>query len=264
MVNLTPPSSSCSMPSTTHVLTRDCEAARPPLAPNLQYDCSMKTLLVVIAVSSVAFAQSATSGANANPLSAGAKYMYNLTKQNLLKSAQEMPEANYSFKPVDTVRSFGQIVGHLADAQYEFCASVVGDGKQPPGIEKSKTTKADLIQALQDGFAYSDQAYNSMTDALNNFREGKRLTAIMGGHQLERAAPAYASVVRMAKTLAEGGYVVTSGGGPGAMEASHLGACYAGTSETTTPKSPRFCASWAGCSGRGATTRRPKRSSIRG
>jgi uncharacterized damage-inducible protein DinB len=124
----------------------------------------MKTLLVVIAVSAVpAFAQSQAS--NANPLSGGAKYLYNLTKNNLLKSAQEMPEANYSFKPVDTVRSFGQLVGHVADAQYEFCASVVGDGKQPPGIEKSKTTKADLIQALQDGFAYCDQAYNSLTDA---------------------------------------------------------------------------------------------------
>jgi uncharacterized damage-inducible protein DinB len=53
----------------------------------------------------------------------------------------------------------------VADSQYEFCAAVVGDGKQPPGIEKSKTSKADLIQALKDAFAYCDQAYNKMTDA---------------------------------------------------------------------------------------------------
>jgi uncharacterized damage-inducible protein DinB len=63
------------------------------------------------------------------------------------------------------VRSFGQIVGHVADAQYEFCSAVIGDGKQPPGIEKSKTTKADLVQALQDAFAYCDPAYDNMTDA---------------------------------------------------------------------------------------------------
>lgn len=126
----------------------------------------MKTLLAVIALSSVqAFAQSATAGSNPNPLSAGAKYMYNMSKNDVLKSAQEMPEANYSFKPVDTVRSFGQLVGHVADAQYEFCSSVVGDGKQSPGIEKSKTSKADLIQALQAAFAYCDQAYNGLTDA---------------------------------------------------------------------------------------------------
>jgi uncharacterized damage-inducible protein DinB len=126
----------------------------------------MKPLLLVIAVSAVpVFAQTASSPSMANPLSGGAKYMYNMSKNDLLKSAQEMPEANYSFKPVDSVRSFGQLVGHVADAQYEFCAAVIGDGKQPPGIEKSKTTKADLIQALQDGFAYCDQAYNAMTDA---------------------------------------------------------------------------------------------------
>jgi len=115
-----------------------------------------------------AFAQSSTSGGpapNPNPLSAGTKYMYGMSKDDLLKSAEEMPEENYSFKPVSTVRTFGQLVGHVADAQYEFCAAIIGDGKQPPGIEKSKTTKADLVQALKDGFAYCDQAYSSMNDA---------------------------------------------------------------------------------------------------
>jgi uncharacterized damage-inducible protein DinB len=88
-----------------------------------------------------------------------------MSKNNLLKSAEEMPEENYSFKPVSTVRSFGELVGHVADAQYEFCSAVIGDGKQPPGIEKSKTSKADLIAALKDAFAYCDPAYNGMTDA---------------------------------------------------------------------------------------------------
>ena len=126
----------------------------------------MKTLLLFLAVSTVpVFAQSASAGASANPLSGGAKYLYNLSKNDVLKAAQEMPEANYSFKPVDTVRNFGQVVAHVADAQYEFCSAVVGDGKQSPGIEKNKTTKADIIQGLQDAFAYCDQAYNGLTDA---------------------------------------------------------------------------------------------------
>ena len=134
------------------------------MALNLQYDCTMKTLLVAVVLSTLpAFAQSASS--SANPLSGGAKYLYEHSKSDVLKSAQEMPEANYSFKPVDSVRSFGQLVAHVADAQYEFCAPVVGDGKQSPGIEKNKTSKADIIQALQDAFAYCDQAYNAMTDA---------------------------------------------------------------------------------------------------
>lgn len=124
----------------------------------------MKKLLVAFSLAGLqVFAQS--SGSTSNPLSASTKHLYSMTKNDLLKSAQEMPEANYSFRPVETVRTFGQLVGHVADAQYEFCSAVVGDGKQPPGVEKSKTSKADLIQALQDAFAYCDQAYNAMTDA---------------------------------------------------------------------------------------------------
>jgi len=120
----------------------------------------MKKLIVILSIAGAqCFAQS-----NADPLSAGAKMLYNITKNDVLKSAGEMPEADYSFKPVGTVRSFGELVGHVADGQYEFCSVVLG-GKQPPSIEKSKTTKADLIQALQDAFTYCDGAYNGMTDA---------------------------------------------------------------------------------------------------
>lgn len=121
--------------------------------------------LSVSAAAACLLALPAFSQSPANPLSGGAKFLYNITKDDVLKSAQEMPEGNYSFKPVSTVRSFGELVGHVADAQYEFCAPVVGDGTKSPGIEKNKTSKADLIQALQEAFAYCDKAYDNMTDA---------------------------------------------------------------------------------------------------
>jgi len=111
-----------------------------------------------------AFAQDqpAVSG---NPLTSGTKMIYGIAKSDLLKSAEEMPEANYSFKPVSTVRSFGELVGHVADGQYEFCSPVAGDSTKHPSIEKSKTSKADLIAALKEGFAYCDKVYAGMTDA---------------------------------------------------------------------------------------------------
>lgn len=100
-----------------------------------------------------------------NPLSAGTKGLYTMAKTNLVRAAEKMPEENYAFKPSPDVRSFGQLVGHVADASYMFCSAVLGE--QPPvrGIEKGKTTKADLVQALKDGFAYCDKAYDGMTDA---------------------------------------------------------------------------------------------------
>jgi len=55
-----------------------------------------------------------------NPLSTWNKFAYARVKGILLKSAEKMPEESYGFKPVDTVRSYGQIVGHVADAQYTF------------------------------------------------------------------------------------------------------------------------------------------------
>lgn len=100
-----------------------------------------------------------------NPLSTETKGLYDMVKGNLIKAAAKMPEENYAFKPTPDVRSFGQLVGHVADAQYLFCAPVKGEANPAPGIEKSKTTKADLEKALAAAFAYCDAVYSSMTDA---------------------------------------------------------------------------------------------------
>lgn len=101
----------------------------------------------------------------ANPLSAWNKLAYARVKGILLKSAEKMPEENYAFKPVDTVRSYGQIVGHVADAQYLFCSLALGEKNPAPDVEHTKTSKVDLIAALNTAFAYCDKAYDGLTDA---------------------------------------------------------------------------------------------------
>jgi len=83
----------------------------------------------------------------------------------LTAAAEKMPEENYSFKPTPDVRSFGQLVGHLADAQYYFCGLAAGETKSPPGVEKSKTGKAELIAALKEAVAYCSKTYAGMTDS---------------------------------------------------------------------------------------------------
>src|SRR5947209_14237119 len=99
----------------------------------------MRTFLLWLVVpAAVACAQD-------NPLSAFNKRAYGQITSWVLSSAEKMPEENYSFKPTDSVRSFGQLVGHVADAQYLFCSSELGEKNPTPNIEKSKTSKADLI-----------------------------------------------------------------------------------------------------------------------
>jgi predicted Rossmann-fold nucleotide-binding protein len=77
------------------------------------------------------------------------------------------------------------------------------------------TLNAKLAQQIHDHF---------MQDSLFDYLEGKSVVSIMGGHQLKRTSPAYRDVALMAHRLAKGGFLVASGGGPGAMEACNLGA----------------------------------------
>jgi uncharacterized damage-inducible protein DinB len=125
--------------------------------------------LCLIASCTAAIAQQAPApsapGADENPYSTFAKTAYSRVSGILLRSAEKMPEENYSFKPTDGVRTYGQILGHVADAQYMFCSIASGEKNPNLNIEKTKTSKADLTAALKDAFAYCDKAYAGMTDA---------------------------------------------------------------------------------------------------
>ncbi len=125
----------------------------------------MRTILPAILFCLIVLpAMSQEKQSSENPFSTVNKFSYARTKGILLRSAEKMPEENYSFKPADSVRSYGQLIGHLADAQYLFCS--IASGEKNPGlnIEKTKTSKADLTAALKEGFAYCDKVYDSMTD----------------------------------------------------------------------------------------------------
>lgn len=105
-------------------------------------------------------------GTAANPISRAITQQWESAKKNLLSSADQMPEADYSFKPVATVRSFGAVIAHVAGANYEFCSAALGE-KSPHAedeYEKSATTKAAIAKALRESVAYCDKAYAGLTD----------------------------------------------------------------------------------------------------
>lgn len=90
---------------------------------------------------------------------------------------------------------------------------------------KKNSIKDTLAQRLHD---------HSITDSLHEFisnYDERRLVAIMGGHKVKRTDAIYIQVAQLSKTLTESGYLMLSGGGPGAMEATHFGAWMAGFSE---------------------------------
>ena len=71
---------------------------------------------------------------------------------------------------------------------------------------------------------------NALYDFISNYDE-RKLVAIMGGHSLLRDDKNYLEVAKISKKLTEAGYLMISGGGPGAMEATHVGAWMAGKKE---------------------------------
>jgi len=110
-------------------------------------------------------APQAPTAAPANPITASEKGLYSFVSNAAIGAAEKMPEANYSFKPTPEVRSFGQLVGHVADASFMFCSQALGEAAPMKDIEKTKTAKADLVGALKDGVAYCNKAIDGMTDA---------------------------------------------------------------------------------------------------
>jgi uncharacterized damage-inducible protein DinB len=97
-----------------------------------------------------------------NPLSEEAKGVYQPIKMNILKAAEKMPESEYSFKPTADVRTFGQLIAHVADAQTAMCGIAKGTPKQ--GDAAGKTTKSELITALKASNEFCDGVYNAMSD----------------------------------------------------------------------------------------------------
>jgi uncharacterized damage-inducible protein DinB len=128
----------------------------------------MRTIVVMasgcVLVAATAFAQPAP---GADAVSGAIRQQWDGAKQNIRASAKQMSEGDYAFKPVDTVRTFGQILAHVAGASYVFCAPAKGE-KSPfaeDHFEKTAKTKAAIVKALDDAFAYCDEAYGALTDA---------------------------------------------------------------------------------------------------
>ena len=99
--------------------------------------------------------------------------LYEIVKGDVIAAAEAMPESAYSLRLDPNVRSFGQQVAHIADANYLFASCCVGGPNPFPGVtpvepgilETTKLTKTDIVTALKSSFTYCDSAFSSVSDA---------------------------------------------------------------------------------------------------
>ncbi len=83
----------------------------------------------------------------------------------ITQSAQDMSDADYAYRPTPDVRSFGQLVAHIAGSQHLMCAAALGEpGGSEDDIEKTRTTKADIVAALRASNEYCARAYAQTDD----------------------------------------------------------------------------------------------------
>jgi len=100
---------------------------------------------------------------------------------------------------------------------FEIYRHFVIEGRTTPG-----NPYMGMMQALHD---------NAISEATTIFTSGRKVTAIIGDHTLRRDSSAYRDAALLARALTRQGFLICTGGGPGAMEASHLGASLAKSSD---------------------------------
>lgn len=108
-------------------------------------------------------AQAATTEANAAVNTS--RMLWQQLTGYITAAAEELPESSYAYRPTEQVRSFGQLVGHVAGAQNMICAAALGE-PQPAedAVEKAANSKAALVAALKASTEYCARAY-AQTDA---------------------------------------------------------------------------------------------------
>ena len=137
----------------------------------------MRASLLLLVIATPLIAQQQQAGDPPRAAVAAARANWIAAHNYIVRSAEQMSEADFAFKPVATVRSFAQIVAHVADDEMGWCAQVLGEPVKQTQFEKKLTTKADIVKALRDAGAYCEKAY-AITDA-----QAAGVTTIWGGQQ---------------------------------------------------------------------------------
>ena len=128
----------------------------------------MKTLTFAMMMAlgmAMVSAQSQPAPAPDNSYTASVRARWNGIKRNISRSAAAMPDAGFAFKPTPDVRSFGELLGHLANEHYIFCSEMKGEKNPYEAVDfEKKATKADFVKDIDDSIAYCDAAYAAMKD----------------------------------------------------------------------------------------------------
>ena len=161
-------------------------------------------------------------------LSMSLQRSYAAIKNNLMLAAEKLPEADYGFKPssMAEVRTYGQLFGHVANAQFNACSAARGVPNPNMGVNnEQKTVRAEIIKALADSFAFCDPAFAALTEAngaeiMTQGRGQVARAAILAGlvahsNEMYGTAGVYMRAKNVVPPSTEGNQQPQRGAGPG-------------------------------------------------
>jgi uncharacterized damage-inducible protein DinB len=123
----------------------------------------LRTLLILCSL----FVPAASTFAQATPekapdVSTELRNGFNEVNEWVVKAADMVPADKYNYKPIDTVRTFGQLIAHITDSYNYFCAHGVGNKVQyTDAVEKAGTDKDTLLPTLKEAVGKCNAAYGS-------------------------------------------------------------------------------------------------------
>jgi hypothetical protein len=138
----------------------------------------LKLFAVLVCLAGWALAQSSS-----NPLTDAVMGRYHTIRQNLIETAEAMPEEQYGFRLTPEQRPFGEWIGHTAMGNYFFCSTIKGEPAPDTSHLHHLTRKADLVETLRKSFDYCDGALQGMADnkaLAENAAGGKEVYPVQG------------------------------------------------------------------------------------
>lgn len=118
----------------------------------------LAALAVLVVAPSDALAQMGPHGGDMPAMDA-ARRQYEAVRDYMLQTARGIPESVVAYRPTDEVRSFGELLGHVANASYAFCSAALGEDSPASMNYEEVTDKAGLTAGLEAAFAYCDRAH---------------------------------------------------------------------------------------------------------
>ena len=143
----------------------------------------MKRVLLVFA--GVALLVCPARAQDRSTLTAELRGSHDTLRDDVVQSAERMTAEHFDFQPTPEVRTFGQLVGHIATSLYSYCAAAGAESNPHPAVvEQTVSGKTDLVEALKAAYDYCEEALASLNDVngldtVTEWREGTRLSFLV-------------------------------------------------------------------------------------